>query len=229
MTRAALSYPELCWRLVWAVLGNTSQKGGLWVRSLKNVEFCGSHLLWGWHSNHFQEAVGGVCLCYIRHEILQGEQKSLQNTKCQEDRKSVHGFIYIMESQFWLLSSVKFKYKNNFFFHTSLFMWETRGSLSITNPAVKVKRRKHFLAAAGACNSALQPASPLLPLLSAGWAWTEAKAQNVFFPGISCRWGPLCFYGVTQDPPGLLSTATFCLSTHAKAWLWLTPKEQKIS
>lgn len=49
-------------------------------------------------------------------------------------------------------------------------MWETTGSPSIINPAVKVKRKKHFLAAAGACTSALQPASPLLPLLSARWA-----------------------------------------------------------
>lgn len=57
----------------------------------------------------------------------------------------------------------------------------------------------------------------------------KPKHRNVFFPGISCHWGPLCFYGVTQDPPQLLSAATFCLSIHPKAWLWLTPKEQKFS
>lgn len=161
-----------------------------------------------------------------RRAKVTAEDKAL-NVRRTENLCTASSVLWKTNSGYCLLSNLNTK--KFFFYRTSPFMWETTGSLSITNPAVKVKRRKHFLAVAGACNSALQPASPLLPLLSAGWAWTEAKAQNVFFPGISCHWGPLCFYGVTQDPPQLLSAATFCLSIHPKAWLWLTPKEQKFS
>lgn len=70
-------------------------------------------------------------------------------------------------------------------------MLKATGSQTIINPAVKVKRRKHFLAAAAACNSILQtvklrpplPPGPI-PLLSARWS-TELRptAQTHYLSG----------------------------------------------
>lgn len=77
---------------------------------------------------------------------------------------SVHCLIYIMESQFWLLPSVKFKFKKIILTYKPFYVRDNRLT-EHHKSCCEGEKEEAFPGCCWSCNSALQAASPLLPWL----------------------------------------------------------------